>query len=75
MDYNHLTKSQEALISLAFKLAMESFKCYSSLSTISKILYPKSLDSVPAPILSNSKSPLLLSSALVSHSAVSASTA
>lgn len=57
MDYNHLTKSQAALISLVFKLAMESSMCYSNLSIISNILFPKSLPSVPAVYLSNYKAP------------------
>lgn len=75
MDYNHLTKSQEALISFYFKFFMDSSKCYSNLSTMSKIFYPRSLDSVPAVYLSISRFPLVLSSAAASHSAVSASTA
>jgi len=54
---------------------MEFSKCYSNLSTISNIFYPKFLSSVPAVCLANYKSPLLLSEALSSHSKTSASTA
>jgi len=67
VDYNHLTKSQAALISFSFKSYIESFKCYSNLSTISNIFYPKFLSSVLAVYLSKFKFPLELSSALVSH--------
>jgi hypothetical protein len=53
---------------------MEAIKCSSNLSTASNNLYPTSLDSVPAPILSISNLDLSLSVAFSSHSAVSAST-
>jgi len=75
VPYNHLTKSQAALISCVFKSAKEAFKWASRALTASKSFYPTSLSSVPAPILYNSNPPCELSSALVSHSAVEASTA
>jgi len=74
VDYNHLTKSQAALISFFFKSAMEASMCSSNLSTMSKIFYPKFLSSTLSVILFNSKFPLSLSSAAASHSAVSALT-
>jgi len=75
IPYNHLTKSQAALISYFFKSAIEATKWASRALTASNNFYPTSLASVPAPILYNSNPPNELSSALVSHSAVSASTA
>ena len=75
LPYNHLTKSQAALISCFFKSAIEATKWASRALTASKSFYPTSLSSVPAPILYNSNPPCELSSALESHSAVEASTA
>lgn len=73
-SYNHYDKSQAALISLASISAIESFKCYSSLSMASNNLFPTSLYSVPAPMWSTERAALSLSVALSSHLAVFGST-
>ena len=73
-SYNQSTTFQAVEISSFFKCSNESLMCYSNLSTISTNLLATSLSPALWVAASNSKAPLLLSSALSSCSKCSAST-